>query len=51
MPIPVELGGESYAMSPRGWGHYRYCLDHPDGRVGFSSSEHLPAMRIQPRSS
>lgn len=50
LPVPFELGGECFGVTPRAWGHYRYCLEHPHGRVGFSTSKHLPAIRIQPRS-
>lgn len=50
VPVAFDLGGESYSLSPRSWGHYRYCLDHPDGRVGFTPSAHLPPIRVQPRS-
>ncbi len=49
-PVPVELGGLLFAVAPHGWGKYRYCLDHPIGRLGFSPSRHLPAIRVQPRS-
>lgn len=49
-PVPVELGGLLFAVSPHGWGKYRYCLDNPIGRIGFSPSRHLPSIRVQPRS-
>ena len=49
-PLPVELEGVLFAVLPHGWGKYRYCLHSPIGRLGFSASRHLPAIRVQPRS-
>ena len=48
--VPFWLGGESYGMAPHAFGRYRFCIEHPDGRVGISPSYQLPAFRIQPRS-
>jgi hypothetical protein len=48
--MPFELGGEIFGMAPHAFGRYRYCLEHPDGRIEISSSPQLPAVRIQPRS-
>ncbi|HZT66890.1 MAG TPA: hypothetical protein VFA11_13965 [Acidimicrobiales bacterium] len=50
VPIPFDLGGDKFDLAPHGWGKYRYCLDHPDGRVGFTTSKQLPAVRVQLRS-
>lgn len=50
LTIPFELGSESFAMAPHAFGRYRFCLEHPDGRIGISPSHQLPALRIQPRS-
>ena len=50
LPAGMALGALPFAMSSRPWGKYRYCLEHPIGRVGFSESRHLPAIRVQPRS-
>ena len=47
--IPFDLGGECFGISPHAFGRYRYCLEHPDGRVGISPSHQLPAIRVQPR--
>ena len=48
-PISFDLGDESFALTPNAFGRYRYCLEHPDGRVGISPSSRLPPLRIQPR--
>ena len=50
LPASLSLGPLSFAVAPHGWGKYRYCLEHPVGRVGVSPSRHLPPLRIQPRS-
>ncbi len=49
LPVPFELGGLTFGLTPHGWGKYRFCLDHESGRIGFTSSTKLPALRIQPR--
>ena len=49
MTVPFELGPLTFGLAPHGWGKYRYCLDHESGRIGFTSSRRLPALRIQPR--
>jgi len=49
MAVPFELGPLTFGLAPHGWGKYRYCLDHESGRIGFTSSRRLPALRIQPR--
>ena len=46
---PFELGGIEFQIRPYGWRMYRYCLDHPFGRVGLTISNSLPAIRVQPR--
>lgn len=48
--VPCEVGPLVCAMRPHGWGRYRYCIEHPTGRLGFTDSRRLPAVRIQPRS-
>jgi hypothetical protein len=48
-PLPFQLGELSFGMAPHGWGHYRYLLSHETGRVGLSTSGHLPAVRVQPK--
>jgi hypothetical protein len=50
-PAPCEIGGTYFGMAAHGWGKYRFCLDHPMARIGFSTSRHLPAGHIQPRPS
>jgi hypothetical protein len=47
--IPFILGELIFALEPHGWGKYRYCLEHANGRIGFTTSERLPTVRIQPR--
>jgi hypothetical protein len=49
LPVPFELGPLTFGLAPHGWGKYRFCLDHESGRIGFTSSTKLPAVRIQPR--
>jgi len=49
LPVPFELGPLTFGLTPHGWGRYRFCLDHESGRIGFTSSTKLPAVRIQPR--
>ncbi len=46
--VPFILDGVDYLLRPYGWQRYRYCLDHPWGRVGFTVSDHLPVIRVQP---
>jgi len=41
-PISFDLGDEAFALAPNAFGRYRYCLEHPDGRVGISPSSRLP---------
>ncbi len=36
-------------LQPRKWGLYRYCLDHPYARFGFTPKDRIPAIRVQPR--
>ena len=47
--VVFSLGGEEMLLKPHGFGKYRYCLDHPYGRIGITQSEQLPAVTIQPR--
>jgi len=47
-PIAFPLGELSCHLAPFGWGRYRFVLGHELGRIGFSESDHLPAIRIQP---
>ena len=48
-PIPLRLGDVDVAMAPHAFLRYRYCLEHPYGRIGMTTSSRLPAVRIQPR--
>lgn len=50
LPATMDLGPLPFTVSGRAFGKYRYCLENPIGRVGLSPSEHLPALRVQPRS-
>ena len=45
----MNLGGVEFGLTPYGWGRYPYRLSHEHGLIGFTSSEHLPAVRVQPR--
>ncbi len=49
-PAPCEIGDLTFGIAPHGWGKYRFCLDHHMARIGFSTSRHLPTVRVQPRS-
>src|SRR5271157_127745 len=48
-PAPCPIGDLTFGIAPHGWGKYRYCLDHEMARIGFSTSRHLPTVRVQPR--
>ncbi len=48
-PDPCAIGDQTFGIAAHGWGKYRFCLDHPMARVGFSTSRHLPTVRVQPR--
>ena len=49
-PAPYAIGDVTFGIAPHGWGKYRFCLDHEMARIGFSTSRHLPTVRVQPRS-
>jgi hypothetical protein len=46
--VPFQFNGVEYQLKPHSWQRYRYCLDHPWGRVGFTVSKFLPVIRVQP---
>jgi hypothetical protein len=48
-PVRVVLGELEMQMQPRKWGLYRYCIDHPYARFGFTPRDKIPAIRVQPR--
>ena len=48
-PAPLILAGEEFGMEPRAFGRYKYWLVHRHGQIGITSSEKLPALRVQPR--
>ena len=48
-PVPLPDLGLGWEIEPRSFGRYRYRLSHPNGLVGITKSEHLPAFRVQPR--
>ncbi len=48
-PAPCPVGDTVFGIAAHGWGKYRYCLDLPMARLGFSVSRHLPSVRVQPR--
>jgi len=47
--VEIILGGLVMQLQPRKWGLYRYCLDHPYARFGFTPKDKIPAIRVQPR--
>jgi hypothetical protein len=49
-PVAQVLGGYPVDVLGRGWGMYRYCARHELALFGFTSSEALPAVRVQPTS-
>ncbi|HVC15304.1 MAG TPA: hypothetical protein VND62_10650 [Acidimicrobiales bacterium] len=49
LATPCEIGEEIFAMAPHAWGRYRYCLEHRMARIGLTTSDHLPTVRVQPR--
>jgi hypothetical protein len=49
-----EIGNAVFGTSPFRLGKYRFCLDrwnpsHQMAHIGFSTSQHLPTVRIEPR--
>jgi hypothetical protein len=46
---PCLVGEEYLGITAHGWGKYRFCLEHPMARIGFTESRHLPSVRVQPR--
>lgn len=48
-PVNLILGGLEMQMQPRKWLLYRYCIDHPYARFGFTPKDRIPAIRVQPR--
>jgi hypothetical protein len=48
-PVQFNLGELVIQLQPRKWGLYRYCLDHPYARFGFTPKDKIPAIRVQPR--
>jgi hypothetical protein len=49
-PVDHSLGGYPVRVLGSGWGKYRYCAVHELARFGFTPSEKLPAVRVQPTS-
>lgn len=49
-PVDASLGGYSVRVLGHGWGKYAYCCVHDLARIGFTRSESLPAVRVQPTS-
>ncbi len=47
--VGFVLGGVEFGVTPFGWGRYPYRMSHEYGLIGFTSSEHLPAVRVQPK--
>ena len=49
-PVDVHLVGYPLRVLGSGWGKYRYCAVHELARVGFTPSDALPCVRVQPTS-
>lgn len=49
-PLDADLGGYPVRVTGSGWGKYRYCVVHELARFGFTPSQALPAIRVQPTS-
>jgi hypothetical protein len=47
-PLPLSFGGVEFSIAPHGFGRYRFCLVHENGRIGVGTSSKLPTFRIQP---
>lgn len=47
-PFETILGGYPVKVLPNAWGRYRFCARHELARLGFTPSERLPVVRIQP---
>ncbi len=45
-----NIGGELFEVLPYNWQKYAVALEHPNGRLGFSSSKNIPSIRLQIRS-
>ena len=48
LPVDFDLCGYTVKVQSSTWGRYRYCARHELGRLGFTPSNHLPVVRIQP---
>jgi len=48
LPIDCTLGGYPVKVKPHAMGKYRYCATHEMATFGFTPSEKLPIVRIQP---
>jgi hypothetical protein len=49
-PVDVALCGYPVRVLGSGWGKYRYYAVHELARVGFTPSDALPCVRVQPTS-
>ena len=49
-PVDSVLGGYPVRVIGTAMGKYRYCVAHELARFGFTPSETLPAVRVQPTS-
>lgn len=50
IPGIATFGGERFDVLPYNWQKYPIALEHPNGRIGFTSSLNIPAIRLQIRS-
>lgn len=46
---PIRLGDVDMHLAPHAFLRYRFCLEHPYGRIGITTSSKLPTIRVQPR--
>jgi hypothetical protein len=47
--VAVPLGGVDFQVAGHAFHRYRFSLEHPYGRIGFTDSSNLPAIYVQPR--
>ncbi len=47
-PVDADLGGYPVRVLGSPWQMYRYCVQHELARFGFTLSDALPAVRVQP---
>ena len=48
-PVTFDALGDGWTVQARGFGKYRYCLEHESAQIGLTTSDRLPTMRVQAR--